>query len=207
MRNFLRKIVGACAGALFMLGAVSTVFALTIPPTYAPRSFPSQQTHYIRFTFNFNSCVLTGTNLGLFNSTGNCAVKVGALPYNAFVVRAYQQVITGFNSGTQDSIGLGVTQATSATGLVSLQGVRSSGGATSLTIVAANVGEAITGNGTTPTGTDGGFDVYAWYQQIGAPATAGLAVIVLEYIAPNDGNCITPPLGSLPSAVGGANAC
>lgn len=195
MKTFFRNLIGGLAGALFVLGALSpfasTAFALTIPATYPPREFQTQQTHYIRFTFNFNSCVL------IFKSTsGYCSVKVGALPYNSFILRGYQQVSTAFNSGNNDSLALGVDGNTTDTQFVALQGVRSAGGASSLTIVAANVGTTAVGNGAPQLGADGGFDVYVQYQTLGTAPTAGSATIVLEYAAPNDGACTAVPMNT-----------
>src|SRR5437899_1353255 len=106
MRNFLRSTEhlskclarirqGAAAFVVGLgLGSVlvgPAVMALTIPPTVAPRQFPTQQSHYLRFTVNFNSCVLVANT---------CSVKVGAIPYNSYLVRAFRQIVTNFNSGT-----------------------------------------------------------------------------------------------------------
>src|ERR1700677_248946 len=187
----------ALYGLIGIVTLASVAYALTIPATFPPRQFNTQQTHYIRFLVQFNSCVLAG---------GSCSYKVGALPYNAFVIRAYQQITTSFNSGTTDTLALGTSSG--GVNLVAAQSVHgAAGGATTLTIVSANAGITGAGDGPTPSGADGGFDVYVPYAQTGAVPPAGQAVIIVEYFGANDGNCITPPLGSLPSAVGGTNAC
>jgi hypothetical protein len=185
MRNFLRSVIAGVAGALMLTGALAPALALTVPPTYAPRAFNTQQTHYIRFTFAFNGCVLV---------SNTCSVKVGSLPYNAFVVRAYQQVTTAFNSGTTDTVALGVSSGGAQ--LVAAQSVHASTAGTALTVVAANLGLAVTGNNVTPTGADGGFDVYVTYAQTGAAPTAGQATYIIEYFAANDGSCSPVPLAT-----------
>ncbi len=187
MRNLRAIMVGLAA----LFGVATAAFALTVPPSFEPRQFSTQQTHYLRFTVNYNSCVL---------SAGSCAFKVGALPYNAFVIRGYQQIVTSFNSGTTDTLSIGVTQA-NANELVAAQSVHgSAGGATALTIVSTNAGTVVTGDGATQTGTNGGFDVWVKYAQTGSAPTAGQAVEVLEYFAPNDGSCAPVPLGATAAA-------
>ena len=115
MKNVLKTLGGisrnAFMGSVFALTATSmAAFALTVPATYAPRQFQTQQTAYMRFVVqatgqgiivNGVACAAAATG------GGNCSVKVGALPYNAFVARAYQQVTTAFNSTTTDTLGLG----------------------------------------------------------------------------------------------------
>jgi len=186
MRKLLVKLAGTASAAITSLAAVSFALALTIPPTFAPRAFQTQQTHYLRFEVDFNSCVL---------ASGTCSVKVGALPYNAFVVRAYQQIVTNFNSATTDTVAL----ATASGGgqIVAAQSVHAgAGGATSLTVVAANVGTAATGAGIAQTGGNGGFDVWAVYAQTGAAPSAGKAIYVIEYFGPNDGTCGPVTMGA-----------
>ena len=181
MRKHFARGIGAALGLI--LSAVAA-FALTIPPQYAPQQYTSAQTHYVRFTVNFNSCVLV---------SNTCSVKVGALPYNSFVVRAYQQVYTAFNSGTTDTLAVGT--ASGGAQLVAAQTVHATTAGLPLTVVAANLGTAATGNKIAQTGANGGFDVWVTYAQTGAAPSAGSAVIILEYFAPNDGSCVTVPLG------------
>jgi hypothetical protein len=198
----LRSII--MAGVAALLCGISAAYALTVPATFAPRSFNTQQTHYLRFTVNFNDCVLV---------SNTCSTKRGSVPYNAFLVRAFQEVTTSFNSGSTDTIALTTTSTYPAAGiagvLVDKQSVHSSGNMSTLTILAGSAGINATGNGDTPTGSDGGFDIFTVYTQSSTAPTAGQAVIVLEYIAPNDGGCVTPPLGQKPAdtGVGGQNAC
>jgi len=177
-------LIGAALGSL--LTAPVAVVALNIPPQLPPRQFPTQQVHYVRFTVNFNSCVYVSLT---------CSFKVGALPYNAYLIRLNSQVTTAWNAGTSQSIALGTAsagaqiQASTATG-------PAAGGGTTGTIVAANVGVAATGNGIAQTGADGGFDVWATITIVGALPTTGQTNYILEYIAPNDGQCVYTPMGS-----------
>jgi hypothetical protein len=186
MRHLMRRIATAFALTAVTGFTATTVYAITAPPTFAPRVFQTQQTHYVRFTVNFNPCVLVA---------GSCTFKIGALPYNAFVVRGTQQIITSFNSGTTDTVSVGVT-ATNANELVAAQSVHGAAGVSALTLAATGAGTQATGNGSTQTGSDGGFDIWVKYAQTGTAPTAGQAVIVLEYFAPNDGTCTAVPNGT-----------
>jgi hypothetical protein len=190
MRTIIRSITAGIAGAAFLLGALAPGFALTSPSTFPPRYFQTQQTHYVRFTVNFNSCVLV---------SNSCTFKIGALPYNAFVVRGTQQIVTSFNSATTDTVAVGIT-STNANELVAAQSVHGAAGVSTLTIAATGAGTQVTGNGATQTGSDGGFDIWVKYAQTGAAPSAGQAVIVLEYFAPNDGTCAPVPIGATAAA-------
>lgn len=193
MRNLFVK---ALYGLITALATASVALALVVPPEYAPRMFGSQQTHYIRFVVNFNDCVLV---------SGTCTTKRGAIPYNAFILRAYSQIITNFNSGTTDTIELRATSATTAAQngtLVAATSVHSgAGGGAALTVLAANLGITVTGDGTAQSGLNGGFDVYSLYTQTGAAPTAGQAVYLMEYAASNDGSCIQYPMNVTTPAV------
>jgi hypothetical protein len=168
------------------LAMCATGFALIVPQAFPPRQFPTQQVYYTRFVVNFNDCVLVANT---------CSVRRGALPYNAFLLRAWQQIITSFNSATTDTLALATT--TGGGQIVAAQSVHgATGGATALTVVAANVGIAATGNGIAQTGALAGFDIWSVYAQTGAAPTAGQAVIALEWLGANDGQCIYVPNGS-----------
>lgn len=189
--RFLRKIGGALVGALFAAGVIASTilpaFALTVPQQFAPTLFQTQQTHYIRATVSFNSCVYVSLV---------CSVKLGALPYNAFLVRGYAQTTTAWNAGTSASIGLGtVTPAVNIMASTASTSLGASG-AVAITIVSANVGLAVTGNGIAQTGANGGFDLWATITIVGALPTAGQTTIVLEFIAPNDGSCTQVPMNT-----------
>jgi hypothetical protein len=163
------------SAALFTTG----VYALIVPQAFPPRQFPTQQVHYTRFVVSFNDCTLVANT---------CSTRRGALPYNAYIMRASQQVTTAFNSATTDTLALATTSGGAQ--IVAAQTVHALTAGLPLTIVAANLGIAATGNGIAQTGAEGGFDIWAVYAQTGAAATAGAATIVLEWIAPNDGSCV-----------------
>jgi len=186
-----RKILARLSESRALV-AISILLGLSLVayaavPNFAPRQFQTQQTHYLRFTFNFNSCTPVA---------GTCSIKVGAVPYNAWILRAYQQIATSFNSLTSDTLSIGTT-ATPTTELVAAQSIAAAaGGATALTVVSTNAGTVVTGDGATQTGGNGGFDIWARWTQVGTLATAGAASYVIEYAGPNDGSCKTVPLGS-----------
>lgn len=183
MRNFLRNLVAALGVVL----TTTSAFALTAPPTFSPRMFQTQQTHYLRFSVNSNSCVYVSLV---------CSVKVGNVPYNAFMLRVYSQTTTTWNAGTSASIGLGTV--TPAVNLMASTAVTTAGNAVSQTVAAGGLGESVTGNGVavSTTAQDGGFDIFATITIVGALPTAGSTQFVVEYIAPNDGTCTAVPLGA-----------
>jgi len=248
MLNLIRKF----AAGIAFLGIVTAVgVAVAQQPQFgtrnpAPRLFPNQQTHYIRFTHSFNDCTL---------ASGTCSVKKAAVPYNAFITRVYQQVITAFNSGTTDDFGIctasgcittnsgaggaasgllataggcpgtaaGVLQAApfNAAGSFAAQGFAAGGNGSGACVWGAHAGAAAngvvqlvqpsmsmgiqaTGDGDTSTGSNGGFDIFVTYLSAGTAPTAGQQEIMIEYIAPNDGSCVQPPIGTAPPT---PNAC
>jgi hypothetical protein len=157
--------------------------------SFAPRSFSDQQTHYWRFTVNFNSCQLPAT-------AGSCSFRVGALPYNAFMLRAYQQVTVIFNSTTTNTLALGTTSGSGNIVAAQSTSVLSSGLLTLANPGLGPVGAGVTGNGATQTAQlGGGFDIWATIAYTGTlnPTPTGQAIIVLEYAAPNDGSCAPVP--------------
>jgi hypothetical protein len=193
MRNWRKRLsralnVRAIVTGLALFVTSGVALALTTPPSFSPRMFPSQQTHYLRFTINYNSCVL---------ASGSCTVKVGAVPYNAWILRAYQQIVTSFNSLSTDTIAIGVTSA-NGNELVAAQSVHgAAGGATTLTVISTAAGTVVTGDGATSTSTSAsGFDIWVKYAQTGTAPTAGTASYIMEYAAPNDGACSAVPIGS-----------
>lgn len=198
-----KNLLGATA-AFGMLAAATAALALVAPPAFAPREFQTQQTHYLRFSVDFNSCVIPA-------GAATCQVKVGALPYNAWLTAIRYNVRTVFNPTTSATISLGtgtVAAGTSAniqaaqnvfTG-VTLGAVGYVACGTSCGAIGtfAGIGMAATGSGATPTGVDGGFEVYVLYTTgaNGSQGTTGHVDYVIEYIGPNDGQCAPVPLGS-----------
>lgn len=188
MKSYLQRVSGKLIASLALSACLfaTGVYALVVPQAFPPRQFPTQQVHYDRFVVNFNDCVLV---------SNTCSVRRGALPYNAYLLRATQSIITSFNSGTTDTLALATTSGGGQ--IVAAQSVHgAAGGGTALTVVAASVGTAATGGGIAQTGALGGFDIWSVYAQTGAAPTAGQAVIVLEWVAPNDGSCVYVPNGS-----------
>jgi hypothetical protein len=185
MRKYLSRALRiAAVVALAAVLVAPFAKALTSPPTFAPRYYQTEQTHYFRFTANFNSCVLV---------SNTCSFKIGAFPYNAWLLRASQQIITSFNSATTDTVALGT--ASGGAQLVAAQSVHGAAGdATALTIV--HPGITSVGNGISQTGAGGGFELWVTYAQTGAAPTAGQAVYLFEFAAPNDGSCVAVPLGA-----------
>jgi hypothetical protein len=202
MRNFLRSIFTRASKALIPfvagLGIGSLVIgpaalALVFPGQYAPRYFPTQQTHYERHVVNITAgsvatasvaTVDTAQNTCIFTTTTACSVRIGAVPYNAFLVRAYVQITTACN-GTLCTIGLGTASASQ-----NIFAAQVFTAATFLTPALANPGITVTGNNIASSGADGGFDLYLTFSET-AQSTAGTAVVVLEYIGSNDGGCVT----------------
>jgi hypothetical protein len=184
-RKVTYNILGGVASLVFMLGVMSLLLVPVVAQQRSPaaRMFSDQQTHYWRFSVNFNSCVYVGLT---------CSVKVASVPYNAFIVRAYQQVTTTWNAGTSAAVALGT--AVGSGNIVASQVMGAAGAATALTV--AGLGIGVTGNGIAQTGTLGGFDIYATILVVGALPTAGASQYVIEYIAPNDGSCTSVPIGA-----------
>jgi hypothetical protein len=203
MKSIFRRIAAGFVGGLMLLVALAPpALALTNPPTFAPRSYQLQLVHYERHLVTLTTTGMTVDNLYtcLWNASTPfvCAVKVGALPYNAFVVRIYMQVTTACTLST--ACGLGMGTGTVASGnqlnLMATASILSTTGSVAQTVVAANAGLAVTGNTIAQTGTDGGFDLYITGTATVAVPGAGTAVLVLEYYAPNDGACAPVPMGA-----------
>ena len=190
-RKLLRNGLLASSVGLFTLGAAALVVVPVIPAMaqparpFSPRVFPDQQTAYWRFSINFNSCVYAALT---------CSVRVGALPYNAFLVRGYQQVTTTFSGGgiTAFTVALGTAPATA--NIVAAQSALTAGNGAALTMAAIGVG--VTGNGIAQSGAQGGFDLWATLTATTGAPTAGSAQYVIEFIAPNDGSCAPVPSGA-----------
>ena len=194
MRKLFHSIVAGLALAGAIVAAVNLVPAwaqvavstTTDPHQPEPRQFPSQQTHYIRTTFNFNSCT---------QSSNICTVKLmgASLPYNSVVLRVTAVIFTAFNSTSTDVIILGTTAA-NANEIVS-----SSCNIHAVGVVACTMdtgGPAATGATTAQSGKNGGFDLYMKWTGGGGTPSAGRMALIVEYIPPNDGLCVVTPFGS-----------
>jgi hypothetical protein len=96
---------------------------------------------------------------------------------------------------------LSLGTASAGTQIVNGQDIKGAGTAgIAMTITAANLGIAATGNGIAQTGANGGFDIWATVTYSGAAPSAGTIVFVVEYIGPNDGGCLYVPMGSTSGA-------
>lgn len=196
--KLLRTLAGIAANVLVALGIASLVAGpalattLTITPlqNLPPRVMTTQQTHYVRFAIDYNDCQLRAADTA-------CSYRVASLPYNAFLVSISKQIITTFNPTTSATIAFG-TSGQSA-GLMAAFNVFTGQATTAVYDTSfTGAGELVTGAAATPTGQNGGFDIYATYTvgAAGSQGTQGRAIFVIQYIAPNDGDCISVPLGA-----------
>jgi hypothetical protein len=172
--NLKTRILAAFA----LLGLVafgSAAYALTSPPSFPARVLPLQTTVHFRKVVNFNDGNI---------STG---VKFGALPQGAYILGVRCYVSTAFNAGTTNSLAIGTTAAGSdilAAGTTAgTNCVAGTAGNQSMTS-AAGLGLAVAAG--TPTGSNGGFDLFVRYTQTGTAATAGAVTFVIDYIANDD---------------------
>jgi hypothetical protein len=190
----INALVGLGIGALVAGPVLATTLTMTPIRGLAPRVLTSQATHYVRFTFNFNQCPLRAADTA-------CSMRVTNLPYNAFVVAISKQIITTFNPTTSATIALGVSgQDTSLMAAFNVFTGQSTAAVYDTSF--AGAGELVTGSGATPTGIEGGFDIYATYTvgAAGSQGTQGQVVFVIQYIAPNDGSCGPVALGATATA-------
>lgn len=170
--------------------ALATVQTLTPQNSIAPRLLTTQQTHYVRFAVDFNDCPLRAADTA-------CSFRVASLPYNAFLVSISTQIITVFNPTTSATIALGT--AAQSTNILAATNVFTGAATTAgFSTSFAGAGELVTGSGATPTGMNGGFDIWATYTvgAAGSQGTTGRVIFIIQYIAPNDGDCVPVPLGA-----------
>lgn len=197
--NSLRAAAQALLVAVSLFGliagpALATTQTLTPLSIKPARVLPDQQTHYVRFSVNFNQCPLRAADTA-------CSFRVAALPYNAFLVSISKQIITTFNPTTSATIAFGTTGQ--GTDIMAAFNVFTGQATTAVYDTGfAGAGESVVGNGAAPTGTNGAFDVYATYTvgAAGSQGTQGQAVFIIQYIAPNDGSCTTVPMGATATA-------
>jgi len=166
--------------------------------TPSPRVFPSQQVHYERHIIT-----ITGTGFSVDQGqlgqacafvAATCSVKFAAVPYNAFIVRGNWFQNVACNAVTTCTMSIGT--ASGGAQLVSALDIKTvTAGAPALTIVTAGQGSQVTGNGIAQTGANGGFDLWVSVSSTGGLPSAGSIVFTLEYLGPNDGNCVAVPIG------------
>lgn len=187
---FIAALVTLGVAGLAAGPALATTLTLTPTQSLPPRMSSDAQTHYVRFTVNYNSCSLRAADTA-------CSFRVASLPYNAFLVSISKQIIATFNPTTSATIALGTSgQATNVMAAFNVF----TGQATTAVFDSgfAGAGELVTGAGASPTGQNGGFDIYATYTvgAAGSQGTQGQAVFIIQYIAPNDGSCTLVPIGA-----------
>jgi hypothetical protein len=129
------------------------------------------------------------------NASFVAQVKVGALPYNAFLVGGHFQVYTTFSGGgvTALTASLGTNSDGGSANIVNAQSLLTAGAAGSLTLV--NPGATATGNGLIANGANGGFDLWLTLSATTGYPTSGNAMMSLEYLAPNDSGATRVPIG------------
>jgi hypothetical protein len=197
----LRELAVAVSAALFSLvvalalasllagPVVATTLTISKQNTQPPRVLPEQAMHYVRFSFKFSDCPLRAADTA-------CSIRVASLPYNAFLVAISKQIITTFNPTTSATVALGTTGQ--GTDIMAAFNVFTGQATTAVYDTGfASAGEAVTGNGATSTGAAGGFDVFATYTvgAAGSQGTQGQVIMIIQYIAPNDGICTPVPAG------------
>lgn len=188
LRNLLLSAAAFAAAATLAQVSLAQVAPSTTTATRQPepRQLPTQQTHYIRTTFNFDSCTQTANA---------CTVKImnASLPYNTAILRVSAVTFTAFNSTTSDVFTLGTTAA-NANEIVST-GCNFRAAGLVACALATTVGTAV-GATTAQSGTNGGFDLYLKWTGGGGTPTTGRSTIVVEYAPPNDATCTVTPMGS-----------
>lgn len=204
MRNTVRSFLAGLVVGLFLAASAATVIvpalALVFPGQFAPRQFATQQTHYARHVVTITATQYTVDNqLACVFAASTCSVRIGALPYNAYIERAGYQPTVVCNAATTCTLSLGTASA--GTQLVNAADIKGAGTAgISATVVAANRGIAVTGNGIAQTGADGGFDMFLTITFSGAAPSTGTVVFWLEYFSSNDGGCSNVAMGSTAGA-------
>ena len=194
MRNLARLLLAA-------LGIVAVATVAYGQRTPSPRVFPSQQVHYERHIINITSTGFSVDQGQLGQAcawvAATCSVKFAAVPYNAFILRGnwFQSAVC--NAVTTCTMSIGT--ASGGAQLVSGQDIKTvpPTSAPAMTIVTTGQGAQATGNGIAQTGANGGFDLWVSVASTGGLPSAGSIVFTLEYLAPNDGNCVPAvPIGN-----------
>jgi len=122
------------------------------------RKFHTQQSHYMTTLINYSDADA---------STGRL---LGYLPPNSVLVRIYTVIQTAFNAGTTNTLSVGKTAT--GTDYVSGTAAGSVTAPTAATLTAANCYNPTTGDQA----------IYASYAQSGTAASAGVALVVVEYV-------------------------
>lgn len=172
--NLKAKIAGAVALLGLVIGGTAAI-ALTSPPSYPARQLPLQTVQTFRKTVNFNDANISA------------GVKFGALPQGAYITSVRCFVTTAFNAATTNVLTIGTT----ATGVDILAGgttanINCNPASTGNQVLAASAGVGLTVAAGNPTGSTGGFDLFARYTQTGTAATTGSVTYVIDFVPNND---------------------
>lgn len=176
MKLFTRnRVLAATSAAMAAFIFAPLAFALTSPPSFPARQLPLQVTHTFRKTVNFSDA-----NIG-------AGVKFGAMPQGAYITGIRCFVTTAFNAGTTNVLTLGTT----ATGVDLLAGgttanVNCNPASTGNQPLDSAAGIGLTVMAGSPTGSNGGFDLFARYTQTGTAATTGSVTYVITFVPNND---------------------
>lgn len=176
MKNLVTKLSRAAVTRTLMVVGLAglllgTALAITPYDSSRPpqrRELSTQQTHYWRFTVNFNDPSIGTSQL------------VAMLGRNAFIVNVMVEVVTAFNAATTNTLTVGTT-STSINELVAsgdLPGNGTSSLSTGVTRVTRGFGRGLTASADT--------GIYVKYAQTGTAATTGRAIVVIEAVPDND---------------------
>ena len=170
IHNNLKK-----AGAALLIVALSAIAAFAInvdqTRTVPRRLFSTEQTHYWRFTVNYNDPRIS-----------TAPQQFAALGANGYVSRILCDVTTAFNAGTTNNFTIGISPTSP-----SEQVVARSGSNASVTLSSATIQDLTAAAGLGFGATSGGdVQLYAMYGQSGTAATAGAMTCIIEFEPNND---------------------
>lgn len=136
-----------------------------IPQQVASRVLANQQVHYYRKLINFSDANISSP-----------VNPFGKLPAGASISNVGVEIVTAFNAVTTNVLTVGITTA-SANEIVA---------AADLNAGAVGYTNVVRGRGQSLMATASQY-LYAKYTQTGTAATAGQAIVTIEYIPNNDG--------------------
>jgi hypothetical protein len=125
----------------------------------AARQDPRNVVNTLKITVNFGD---TGISSGI--------ALANYLPQGAFITNVMAEIVTAFNAGTTNVLTVG-TNAASYNNIINAADVNEA--ATGVTQVTRGLGRSLT--------AAADVQVFAMYTQTGTAATAGQAIIVIEY--------------------------
>lgn len=138
----------------------------TKPKTFPARQGTTQQTNYIRQTINFNDA-----NVGAPTDPFAC------IPKGSVISSILVAIVNAFNAATTNVLTVGTTAANANEIVAAADVAEGTVGVTQN--IATGLGPTLAANGD--------INLYAKYTQTGAVATAGQAIVIIEYVPNNDG--------------------